>query len=99
MLEVVDLPLCISVKHDVFVDLHVGHGGILVFESTFEPGLASPEQRKLEEIRSAVAELTTQKKHAKWNVIAVVRRILDGAADLCRQFRGQSLIRIDKKDP
>ena len=47
-----------AVNHNVLVDLHIGHGLILVLQTALEAPLATPKQRKLVEVGPAVSQLT-----------------------------------------
>src|ERR1700674_2354279 len=88
-----------SVNHHVLVHFHVAHGSVLISQAALKLPFTSAEQRKLVETGVSVTQCASQEKHLQRNVVTVEPRILYGLPDFFRQFRCESFVSIDQKNP
>src|SRR6266852_9025286 len=83
----------------MFVDLDVGHRGILILQSAFKTTAASAEQRQLPEARIAVPQDPSEKIQLQADGISIHSRVLNCAPNFFNQFRRQKFIRIEQQNP
>src|SRR5271168_2088178 len=83
----------------MLVYFHVTHGSILMREAALEPRLAASKKRELVETGIAVAKHPSQKMHAQSDVVAGVEGIADGLPNFFSEFRSESFVSVQEKDP
>src|SRR5579863_10532976 len=83
----------------MLMNLHVGHGTVLIFDAALITACAAAEKRQLPEAGVAVTKHAAEKMHAQRDMVTRDIRILNCPPDFFRQVRRQRFVGVQQQNP